>query len=41
MKNTKEITYTKISSYDSREQAEQQKIKKPKSDHEIQEIKKK
>ena len=33
MKNTKEITYTKISSYNSREQDEQQKIEKPKNDH--------
>ena len=35
MKNTKEITSTKISSYDSGEWAEQQKIEKPKNDHEI------
>ena len=33
MKNTKEIAYTKISSYNSREQDEQQKIEKPKNHH--------
>ena len=32
-KNMKEITYTKIGSYDSGEQAKLQKIKKPKNDH--------
>ena len=35
MKNTKEITYTKIGSYNSGEWAEQQKIEKPKNDHKI------
>ena len=35
MKNMKEIVYTNISSYNSGEQAKQQKIKKPKNDHEI------
>ena len=34
MKKTKEITYIKISSYDSGEQAELQKIEKPKNEHE-------
>ena len=34
-KNTKEITYTKIGCYKSGEWAEQQKIEKPKNDHEI------
>ena len=35
MKNMKEITYTKTNSYDSGEWAEQQKIEKPKNDHNI------
>ena len=35
MKNMKEITYTKIGSYDSGEQAKLQKIEKLKNDHEI------
>ena len=35
MKNMKEIVYSNISSYKSGEQAKQQKIKKPKNDHEI------
>ena len=34
-KNTKESTYTNISSYEKGKQAEQQKIKKPKNHHEI------
>ena len=33
-KKTKEITYTIIGSYDSGEQAELEKIEKPKNDHE-------
>ena len=35
MKNMKEIVYSNISSYESGEQAEQQKIGKPKNDHKI------
>ena len=35
MKNMKEIVYTNISGYKSGEWAEQQKIKKPKNDHQI------
>ena len=35
MKNMKEITYTKTNSYYSGEWAEQQKIEKPKNDHNI------
>ena len=35
MKNMKEITYANIGSYNSGEQAQLQKIKKPKNDHEI------
>ena len=35
IKNMKEISNTKISSYDSGEQAELQKIENPKNDHEI------
>ena len=34
MRNMTEISYTKISSYDSGEWAELQNIKKPKNDHE-------
>ena len=34
-KNTKELTYTNISSYERGKQAEQHKIKKHKNDHEI------
>ena len=41
MKNTKEKVYTNICSYESGEWAEQQKIGKPKNDHEIPKIKKK
>ena len=34
-KNTKELTYTNIGSYERGKQAEQRKIEKPKNDHEI------
>ena len=34
-KNTKELTYTNISSYERGKQAKQCKIEKPKNDHEI------
>ena len=35
MKNTKEVVYTNIGSYNRGEQAEQQKIEKPKNDHKL------
>ena len=35
MKNTKEIAYTNVGSYERGEWAKQQKIEKPKTDHEI------
>ena len=34
-KNTKESAYTNIGSYEKGEQAKQQKIEKPKNNHEI------
>ena len=40
-KNTKELAYTNISSYERGEQTEQWKIEKSKNDHKIQGIKKK